>query len=132
MRLLNWKDDFSTGVAAADADHRELIDMINRLYDEFGDPDHPRDAAGLIADVLAAVAAHFAEEESLMRSRAYPGFTPHKEDHDRLLDELHDMMDAFAGADEPDSVELSLRLEPWFVRHFHSYDAAMAQAFGAH
>ena len=132
MRLLDWKEDFSTGVASADADHRELIDTINRLYAEFGDPDHPRDAASLIADVLTAVAIHFAEEEDLMRSRAYLGFERHKEDHDRLLDDLHDMMEAFAGADEPDSVELSLRLEPWFTRHFNSYDAAMIQALGAH
>ena len=131
MRLLDWKEDFSTGVASADADHRELIDTINRLYAEFGDPDHPRDAASLIADVLTAVAIHFAEEEDLMRSVAYPGFERHKEDHDRLLDELHDMMEAFAGADEPDSVELSLRLEPWFTRHFNSYDAAMIQALDA-
>ena len=132
MRLLDWKEDFSTGVASADADHRELIDTINRLYDEFGDPNHPRDAANLIADVLTAVAIHFAEEEDLMRSRAYPGFERHKEDHDRLLDELHDMMEAFAGADEPDSVELSLRLEPWFARHFNGYDAAMIQELGAY
>jgi hemerythrin len=132
MRLLDWKEDFSTGVAAADADHRELIGAINRLYDEFDDPDHPRDAAALIADVLGAVAAHFSAEEELMRSRSYAGLEPHKQDHDRLLDELNDMMEAFAGADEPDSVELSLRLEPWFARHFHSHDAAMIQAIGAH
>jgi len=132
MRLLDWKDDFSTGVADADADHRALIDGINRLYGEFGDPAHPRNAASLIADVLAAVAMHFAEEENLMRSRGYPAFERHKEDHDRLLDELHDMMEAFASADEPDSVELSLRLEPWFARHFHSHDAAMLQALGEH
>jgi len=25
-----------------------------------------------------------------------------------------------------------LRLEPWFARHFNSYDAAMIQALGAH
>ena len=131
MRLLDWTEDFSTGVAAADADHRELIATINRLYDEFGDPDHPRDAAGLIADVLGAVAAHFADEEELMRTRSYAGFEPHKQDHDRLLDDLRDMMEAFAGADEPDSVELSLRLEPWFARHFHSHDAAAIRALGA-
>ncbi len=132
MRLLDWKEDFCIVVDAADTDHRALIDTINRLYDEFGEPDHPRDAASLISDVLTAVATHFLEEEELMRTAAYQGFERHKEDHDRLLDELHDMMEAFAGADEPDSVELSLRLEPWFARHFHSYDAAMIRALGAH
>ena len=131
MRLLDWKEDFRIGVDAADADHRELVDTINRLHDEFDDPGHPRDAASLIADVLGAVAAHFSDEEVLMRTRGYPGLDQHKQDHDRLLDELRDMMEAFAGADEPDSVELSLRLEPWFARHFHSYDAAMIIALGA-
>ncbi len=132
MRLLDWKKEFSVGVSALDREHRDLIDTINLLHDEFDDPDHPRDAASLLLAVIEVVAAHFAEEEAAMQLGDYSGFAAHKEDHDLLLEQLHDLAVAFEGADEVDSVDLALRLEPWFVRHFHSHDARMMEALRRH
>ena len=35
MALLQWKDRYSVGIAAVDHEHKELIGLINRLYDEW-------------------------------------------------------------------------------------------------
>ena len=34
MALLQWKDHYSVGIDAVDHEHKELIDLINRLHDE--------------------------------------------------------------------------------------------------
>ena len=33
MTLLRWKDEYSVGIDAVDHEHKELIDLINQLYD---------------------------------------------------------------------------------------------------
>ena len=34
MQLLQWKDEYSVGIDAVDYEHKELIDLINRLHEE--------------------------------------------------------------------------------------------------
>jgi len=34
MGLLHWEKRYSVGVEAVDHEHRELVDLINRLYEE--------------------------------------------------------------------------------------------------
>ena len=40
MALLHWKDKYSVGIPAVDYEHKELIDLINRLHDELGSRPH--------------------------------------------------------------------------------------------
>ena len=34
MVFLRWKDEFSVGIEAVDHEHKELIDLINRLHEQ--------------------------------------------------------------------------------------------------
>jgi len=33
MALLRWKDEYGVGIEAVDYEHKELIDLINRLHE---------------------------------------------------------------------------------------------------
>ena len=57
-----------------------------------------------------------------MREERYDRLGPHKQDHERLLDDLRDIMDAFEQSEEVDAVELATRLDTWFTRHFRTHD----------
>ena len=37
MSLIEWKEEFSVGVAEVDLEHRDLIDLINDLHSLMGD-----------------------------------------------------------------------------------------------
>ncbi len=79
-----------------------------------------------LGHVLAKISAHFALEETIMRQRNYDQYEAHKADHERLLDEIRDIMDecesgTFSGMDE----QLGNRLEHWFVEHFKSMDSRL-------
>ena len=56
----------------------------------------------------------------------------HKADHERLLDEIRDIMDEFIGDEETGSSDLSVRLDAWFSRHFETHDARLHKALGSH
>ena len=132
MALLDWKDEYSVGIEAVDHEHKELVQLINRLYEKLEADDARLTVPAFFGDLLAGISAHFALEEKFMRDQAYDRLGSHKEDHERLLDDLHDIMDAFEHSEEVDSMELARRLEPWFTRHFRTHDAALHHALGAH
>jgi hemerythrin len=132
MQLLHWKDEYSVGIEAVDYEHKQLIDLINRLHEELDASDSKRTVPAFFGDLLKGISAHFALEEKFMRDHAYGRFGPHKQDHERLLDELRDIMDAFEHAEEIDAVEVTRRLDTWFTRHFRTHDAELHRTLGAH
>ena len=132
MRLIAWKDEYNIGVAAIDNEHRELVAAINRLHEELDGVDTRRTVISFFEELQKEIAAHFTHEEALMREHDYEELGRHKADHDRLLEDLADIKEAYAFSDEVDSVELGIRLEGWFFRHFRTYDAKLHQLLGVH
>ena len=114
MPLLEWKDSYSIGIAAVDHEHRELIDLINTAHDELtasagGGPGR-RNASAIFGDIYRGI-------------------------HERLLDELRDIMDDYDdGGDvgEAESAHLSERLGAWFARHFKTHDTRLHSRLGTH
>jgi hemerythrin-like metal-binding protein len=131
MALLQWKDQYSVGIAAVDYEHKELIDLINRLHDELTAGDKKLSASAFFGDLFRGISAHFALEERFMRERRYDQLVQHKDDHERLLDEIRDIMDEFEERDVA-SAELRARLDAWFSRHFETHDARLHKALGPH
>jgi hemerythrin len=131
MTLLQWKDEYSVGIAAVDHEHRELIDLVNGLYEELCRSSTGHSASRFFGDLLKGISAHFALEERIMRARGYRQLASHKHDHERLLDELRDMMEAYEQADSIDVLELAPRLDQWFSRHFRTHDAQLHHALEA-
>jgi hemerythrin len=132
MALLQWKDQYSVGIEAVDHEHRELIDLINKLHDEMSSHAGTAAIEAFFGDLFKAISAHFALEERFMRERRYDEFAQHKRDHERLLDEIRDIMDDFVDHEEVAKDELATRLESWFARHFETHDARLHKALGTH
>jgi len=132
MALLQWKDQYSVGVDAVDHEHKELIDLINRLHEEASKEGGKLSTSAFFGDLLVGISAHFALEERFMRERNYDQLKSHKEDHERLLDDIREIMDDFDERDTISSTELGARLETWFSRHFETHDAMLHAVLGPH
>ena len=76
-----------------------------------------------LGEIFARISAHFALEERAMVARNYPEYWPHKGDHERLLDQLRDIMEGYESTHTLDSGELSQKLDDWFSVHFRTFDA---------
>jgi len=46
-----------------------------------------------LGELYARIAAHFALKEKIMRDNGYDEYHDHKADHERLLDDIRDLMD---------------------------------------
>ena len=131
MALLQWKDQYAIGIDAVDHEHRELIDLINRIHDRWAATGSRDLIEAFLGDLYAGISAHFALEERFMRERRYDGLAAHKDDHERLLDELREIMESF-DLDPDASGALAARLDDWFSRHFETHDARLHHALGPH
>ena len=125
MSLLEWKPEYSVGVASMDDEHREMIDMINGVYVQLGESPDADDIEACLEEIYNAIASHFALEERLMRDMGYAEYEDHKEDHEELLDEIRDLMDAFVVDAAAGAALLEQRLSDWFGNHFASFDARL-------
>jgi hemerythrin len=105
---------------------------VNRLHVAL-EADQPVDEVGRVfGDLYRAISAHFALEERFMREHGYDQAAQHKDDHERLLDELRDIMDEFVDGDRDSVDRLTASVEAWFTNHFKTHDARLHSQLGDH
>lgn len=132
MTLLQWKPAYTLGIPSVDHEHRALIGMINKVYQQMSDSSDPEVVEAGLEDIYAGIAAHFALEERHMREAGYEEYAAHKDEHEELLDQIREMMDAFAENPEAGRRRLQENLADWFTRHFATFDARLHDRLGEH
>jgi hemerythrin len=124
MKTIEWRPEFSTGIAEVDHEHRGLIELINTALAKCAEaPAARREIQAALGEIFARTTAHFALEERLMERLEYDQRREHKRDHERLLEDIRDIMDG-VGQDAGFDQELfAARLSSWFSEHFRTHDA---------
>lgn len=131
MAFIEWKDEFKVGIASVDYEHEQLIALLNELHGAIEGSADKEAVSRFLGEVYAKIAAHFALEEQVMREQRYDQLEDHKADHERLLDEIRDIMDrheADAYYDYAD--DLASHLRDWFAEHFKTKDARLHKMLG--
>jgi len=122
---LDWKPEYSVGDASIDHEHQQMIEDINHLSQLLEGTVEAEQIQNILGEIHAAISAHFALEEHLMRNAHYTGYPEHKADHEDLLEQIHDLMDSFYQHPDSGRELLKSRLSNWFGQHFGSFDAAL-------
>jgi len=82
MEAIRWSEKFSVGVKELDEQHRQIIEMLNRLIST----PEARDAnSETVSEILTAMTRysleHFKTEEGLMKAHGYPNLEEHRQEH---------------------------------------------------
>ena len=126
MSLTSLKDGLKTGIDSLDYEHRELVGVIETLCDSFDRASSTREVSDCFGALYAQASAHFALEESLMREKKYAFYDAHKADHERLLDKIRRMMEAYEDGKCTDcGVSLRKCLDNWLASHVRNADAGL-------
>ena len=128
MTILSWSNLFSVGVREIDAQHRVLIELLNRLAEAASRGGE----AGLEAEALARLSEyieqHFAMEERLMREHGYAEAPAHLEAHRRLTEQVQQMASQHQKGQGPSLEDLALFLRQWLVTHILQTDRLLGAA----
>lgn len=81
MPIIDWLDCYSVHVKELDENHKQIIEMVNRLHDSLLN-DRVDETVGIVLKDLAAYTrSHFEAEESVMKQLDFPGLSDHRRMH---------------------------------------------------
>jgi len=128
MKAFVWNRIFETGIASVDAEHRALVEIVNRLGALMIEGKATPQALGATFGELATYATqHFANEEGLMAKAGVDErhLAPHRAHHRRFVEQLKGM---WKRRDEMDQPVAALHgfLTSWLSFHILEEDQAMA------
>ncbi len=132
MAPIEWKPEYSVGNPSVDHEHQELVDLVNQTASAIVDRQPEADIQSCFGDLLRAISAHFALEEQQMKAHGYDQRAPHKDDHERLLDDLRDLMEGDAASPDQTAERLAKTPEAWFSNHFKIHDSRLHKRLGPH
>ena len=114
---LEWNEDYATGHAEMDAQHRHLFDLVNRMAPvETADGIKP-----LLMELFKHTREHFQQEEALIRSNGFPGLAGHINGHNFLLRQLN-ALSVEVGQERFNKPELMKLMTDWALTHIVEHD----------
>ena len=122
-----WDNAFSVGFEPIDDQHKELVNMVNELFDSCKQGGAVADKAFLQTVNKAANYAreHFSAEEKYMVQAGFPKLAEHRKLHDDFLNTVMQTIQDFkAGKIAP--VELAKFLKKWLLTHIAESDKQYA------
>ncbi|HYM30058.1 MAG TPA: hemerythrin family protein [Candidatus Cybelea sp.] len=135
---LRWSKSFSIGHKGLDAEHRGMIDLINRFCLARGADLHMQHLLSGMRELESLTEKHFKHEEAMLeehylaarkgsrvRESILAAKTEHAVEHQKSLSLLREMsrtLPADAGAARS---KLCGELKKWFIDHAVGYDAQM-------
>ena len=127
-KFIEWSSELSVGIEEIDAQHQVLVDLLNQIHDAIQQRHGAEATQGIIAKLGEYTRVHFAVEESLMRILHYPDYERHKNEHDKLIEQLVDLQGRL-NSGKAVSFELAHFLKVWLTKHIMESDQRYSSYF---
>ena len=119
MPYVTWKDEFGVGVALIDADHKNLVEIVNRLHDVLASGGDG--ALTLCDELIEHTVVHFANEEQWFDPLHYPRAEQHRRMHEKLKERILHYRSALEREPSLDTFE---QFTDWLTHHIAGEDHA--------
>lgn len=130
--FFKWSPAYSVNIQAIDDQHRELVNILNRLFVAVSKREGDQAIAGILDALLTYTGTHFALEERLMKQAGYQDYDAHKAEHRRLLAQLDQLCKKHLVDEKAIYFEMLSFLKTWLREHIQGvdtqYSAALQQA----
>lgn len=116
--FVEWTEELSVGIEEIDEQHKILVGLINRLFDET--VTHEGNATVIdevLHELIEYTVIHFAVEESLFRIFHYPATESHTRHHDELKAQVLEIQQKVKQGEMKINVELLMFLKKWLEQH---------------
>ena len=88
--IVTWSEAYATGIKLIDDQHRELIDLTNKLYHSCRTKDDVAVFRETMSSMVDYVRFHFGTELELLEQVNYPDLLNHKKQHESLIKSILD------------------------------------------
>lgn len=122
--MIQWKEEFVTGIDIIDEQHKEYIEVLNEL-EQYGTN---KDLFLVtLMKLQSHIEMHFNSEEEYMRNYSYPHIQEHIIEHEKLLNAFVDFLQKIASENNIDllSSKLVEFLTNFITEHYTAQDKKM-------
>jgi hemerythrin len=121
MSMARWSSRFETGIEHLDAQHQALFAAVNRLTESFRAGASQEEVQACLTFLVQYTVDHFETEEQFMRAEGYPELEPHRQEHQRLMAQVHTLQSRFEQG-ETLSIDVAIFLADWLTHHIEETD----------
>ncbi len=123
MSVIAWKDCYATGIGEFDAEHKDLVERVNSLYEAIRSKEAAERIKVIVPALKAYTLSHFAHEEQLLEEHQYPNLADHRKEHEDLKLKVGEFEDRL-GEDDPQlPLQLFNFLREWLLHHIVEIDS---------
>ncbi len=121
MAFLNWNDNLNIGIIQIDAQHKNLVGMLNQLYEAMS-TGKGKEVIGKIGYTLT----HFGTEEKLLQQHGYPELPQHKKEHEFFVKKVQEFNNEVQKGNIIIVSNVANFLKEWLVKHIQGTDKKYA------
>jgi hemerythrin-like metal-binding protein len=123
-----WKPFYSVGDSSLDAEHQEILKLIDELYAEMAPGKENPKTKKLLDRLVQYTVTHFQHEERIMQEASYPGLAAHKIEHERMRQRTLELRSDFS---QVKATELLRFLKHWWTNHIQAEDKSYSPYLGS-
>ncbi len=121
---VRWQSRFSLGIEEIDAEHRQLVDLLNRFHTAYRYHTGEEFERAALDELVDYTKTHFEHEERMMQEHEYPDFEAHKLEHDAFFTEVEGFVSRYEARGYAGLEGVSERLCDWLINHICETDSA--------
>jgi len=126
-----WANTFSCGVKPIDDQHKELISLVNEMFNHVtGDEKQEREYFNKVfLKVVNYIRVHFATEEKIMLVTRFSGYNEHKMAHDNFISTVKNYIYNFTSGKRFSLYTFTKFLKNWVLSHIAIMDKQYFEYF---
>jgi len=121
--LMEWQSEWNSGNRIIDRQHRELIQLANKLLKLYLTNSEPTVFLTQLSRLMEHIENHFQTEEQILREIGYPETAAHAKVHAKLVTKLVSLKAAYLNGEVKASVFFSFVVDDVVVEHMGKVDS---------
>ncbi len=122
MAYFEWANDMVIDAGPIDADHRQLVDLVNALHTATSEGRGHEVVESIMDELLRYTQDHLRREEAMMASMNFPNLTGHTKGHEHFMRNLHELRAKYDAGSITVASQLSTVLRDWLSLHIRRSD----------
>jgi hemerythrin len=126
--IISWGSKYATGIVSIDKQHKELVDLTNKLYHACLNRSEDVDTAFKTAmhRLVEYVRYHFSDEQKLLERIKFPNHMEHKKEHENLIKEILEASKSYSTGNKFVPNHCVRTLKDWIFGHIAVTDKIYA------
>ena len=126
--IISWGAKYATGIISIDKQHKELVDLTNKLYYACLNKNEDLDKTFKTAmhSLVEYVCYHFREEQTLLEQIKFPAFKEHKKEHEKLIKDILEISKNYGTGNKFVPNQCVRTLKEWVFGHIAVSDKIFA------